>query len=356
MRTPAYLVIEEQLLQNYHRMRQRMAPCEIAFSMKSNPCWEIVDILAKTDARFEVCSIAEMQSLRKAGVDPALAHCGIVVMNEEEIAAFYTAGCRIFTYDSPEQLRRIRRSCGSDVSAILRVQVSDLSPGAISYGMTPKQIELEEEVLWEADGVSFHISDHQNMDATLQAIARMETLVCRNPRISLFNIGGSYSLWGDEDDYATLRQTLERIRDQYGVHLLCEPGSALANTAVDALTSCVMVQERGGFFDVFLDGGIPSGMTRKPAEIQNLTAERRQKKTIYRFFDTTSMKRLLFQTRLELELHSGDLLLFRHYGAYSYCYSNLFHSRPFPAVYRVKEYDDIVSLVSGIFDTEPSEE
>lgn len=355
MRTPAYLVIEEQLLDNYRRMRERMAPCEIAFSMKSNPCREIAEILAKTDARFEVCSLAELQSLREAGVDPARAHCGMVVMKEEEIAAFYAAGCRIFTYDSPEQLRRIRRGCESAVSAILRVQVSDLSPGAIGYGMPPEQIEAEEEALREADGVSFHISDHQNMGATLRAIARLEALVRRNPRISLFNIGGSYSLRENEEDYAALRQTLERIREQYGVRLLCEPGSALADTAVDALTSCVMVQDRGDFFDVFLDGGIPSGMTRKPAEIQNLTAQRRRRKTIYRFFDTTSMKRLLFQTRLELDLRSGDLLLLRHYGAYSYCYSNLFHSRPFPAVYRVKEHDAIASMVSGISDAESSE-
>jgi diaminopimelate decarboxylase len=348
MPTPAYIVVADRLLENYYNMQKRMKPCEIAYSMKANPCFEVAQILANTDTRYEVCSLKDAIVLNDIGVTPDKYYCGAVVMTEAEISALYKIGCRIFTYDTIEQLRRIRTVCKNNVMLILRLRVNDIVDGAIGYGMPSEQIINNPQILMDADCISFHISDHHDMTGTFKAITKCELLMQMENKISFLNIGGSYTLNGDETTYHTLRSILERIREQYSIRIICEPGSALVDTAVDALVICVMVQEQNGFFDIFLDGGIPSGMTRKANEIINLTEYRPSQRHIYRFFDTTSMKRLLFQTRLNIELHNGDLLLFRNYGAYSYCYSNIFHSRSIPAVYMIKENSEIESLVSRI--------
>lgn len=348
MITPSYVVVQNRLINNYEKMKKRVAPCRVAYSMKANPCVEVSSVLKETDISFEVSSIQEMQILNDLSIPTDRIYCGLTVMSVNEIVRINQLGCNTFTYDTIEQLHRIKKCCGEKINKVLRIRINDLVKDSIGFGMDVKSIHKDSESILEADGLSFHISDHSNMASTIEAIQRLESLLKYNPKIKIFNIGGSYSLEGDETEYLNLRKYIQELKNRLNIEVLCEPGSAIVNTAVDALSKCIMVTEQDGFLDVFLDGGIPSGMTRRPKEITNLSFAQNTTKYICRFFDTTSMKKLLFQTRLRFTVKDGDILLLKEYGAYSYCYSNIFHSRPVPEVYAVRKDEDIESLVSTI--------
>ena len=348
MITPSYVVVHNRLISNYEKMKERMNPCVVSYSMKANPCYEVASVLKETDTRFEVSSVQEMQILHDLNIGSERIYCGLAVMTVDEIAKFHELGCNTFTYDSIEQLHRIQQCCEKNVKKILRIRINDLVKDSIGFGMDMKLVQKNLEAIMEADGLSFHISDHSNMEGTMKAIERLESLLKYNSSIQLLNIGGSYSLKEQEAAYVNLRSYIQRIVSSYNIRVMCEPGAAIVDTAVDAVSRCIMITKQEGFLDVFLDGGIPSGMTRKPQRIENLSPSQETTKYICRFFDTTSMKRLLFQTRLKFTVNNGDILLLREYGAYSYCYSNIFHSRPVPKVYLVRMDEDIESLVSTV--------
>ena len=258
MKTPSYVVIKQILLENFDMMQKRMAPCRVAYSMKANPSKEVVDILKETDAYFEISSLAEAEILLNLQVDASRMYCGLVVMSEEEICDIYQRGCKLFTYDSSEQLRRIIKCCGENVKRVLRIRVNDLIENSIGFGMDLHTLDKDPECLKKATGLSFHISNHTDMALTIEAIRRLEKLSDKEgANIEMINIGGSYSLYEDEKEYATLREYLKDFVSRSNIKILCEPGSAVVNTAVDALCRCIMVIQQDGFLDVFIDGGIP---------------------------------------------------------------------------------------------------
>lgn len=348
MKTPSYIVVQDRLLDNYKKMKQRMSPCVVAYSMKANPCFEVASVLKETEAWFEVSSINEMQILHDLRIPVNRIYCGLVVMSLEEIKKIHQLGCNVFTYDTIEQLHRIKKCCSQDVKKVLRIRINDLVKDSIGFGMDLNYIQKNEEAILDADGLSFHISNHSNMKSTIEAIQRLELLLKRNKKIKFINIGGSYSLNGNDEDYERLRNYLQMLICTNNIQVVCEPGSAIVDTAVDALSKCIMVTHQEGFLDIFLDGGIPSGMTRKPKTVINLSSSEKTAKCICRFFDTTSMKKLLFQTRINFMVNDGDILLLKEYGAYSYCYSNIFHSRPIPEIYIIRKDEEIESLVSRV--------
>ena len=322
----------------------RMAPCIVAYSMKANPIKQIPTVLSNTHARFEISSLAEAETLCMCGIEPHRMHCGIVVATQEELLQIESKGCNVFTFDSYRQLEKLK-NLRHPSKKILRIRVNDLVPDSIGFGMPYDVILSNPYILTETYGLSFHISDHTNMTKTIEAIDRLVALTHLSKTIKLLNIGGSYSLSGNEDDYCSLRSHLHEIRQNTGLEIICEPGSALIDSSMYALTKCVMIYEQDGFTDVFIDGGISSGMTRRPRNIINLSNKVPIKRHFYRFFDTTSMKKLLFQLHLPIKIQENDVLCFSDYGAYSYCYSNIFHSRPIPQVHSIKELKLIDELV-----------
>jgi diaminopimelate decarboxylase len=344
MNTPCYVIVAEILKDNLERMKKRLAPCSIFYSMKSNPSRPVAEVLAGMNCGFEVSSLAEARILRNLRVDGERIYCGLPVLTDEQVAAFLELGCSRFVYDTQRQLKRLT-ALAPNAQKILRLAVDDLSPGSIGFGLSESEVKSYPNLSVNADGLSFHISDHSYMNQTLLALERAERLIEFMPQARLLNIGGSYTSIGQDEDYEALRLQLEAFVNRCNLTLMCEPGSAVVNTAGSVLTRCVMVRERDGFTDVFLDGGIPAGVMRPPGRLFNLLNPETCRRHFFRFFDTTSMRRLLFQLHLKQGISEGDLLRLTDYGAYSFCYSNRFHSQPMPETLLFREEQDFEKLV-----------
>jgi diaminopimelate decarboxylase len=312
--------------------------------MKSNPTNVVASVLSEMDCGFEVSSLAEAQILNNLQVGEKRIYCGLPVLTNEQVMIFLEFGCKRFVYDTIRQMKRL--VCfAPNTQKVLRLTVDDLSPGAIGFGVSIAELEANPELLTEADGMSFHISNHSEINQTLLALDRVEQLMITTPKIRLLNIGGSYTLTGQEEDYESLRLRLYALMRQHNLTLMCELGSAIVNTAGNVLTRCVMVRDRGGFTDVFLDAGVPAGVMRSPKKLYNLSQPNPLHRHFYRFFDTTSMRQLLFQMHIKQNISEGDLLKLTDYGAYSFCYSNRFHSQPMPEIFLFQEEQEFEKLV-----------
>lgn len=342
LNTPGYVVIADILKENYRNICNQMNACRVAYSIKANPSEEVIKILSNEGAAFEICSIKELELMNKLNVASDRYYAGLPVMKKEWIQIFYDLGCRSFVFDSTEQLLEYIKYA-PEAKYILRIKIDDISKNAIGYGMPLDEVYQQNFDL--IHGLHFHISDHLDMETTYAALDRVREIVKVHPQIKLVNIGGSYEPSKDTE-YSKLNQKILELKKDFGVEVYCEPGAAIVDSAVYALVKCIRVASVcDDIFDIYIDGGIPSGMMRKPEVIENMTHQSVSRRRVYRFFDTTSMKKLLFQCKLKFEINKNDILCFKKYGAYTYCYSNIFHSQPIPDVYSVTQEENIGKLI-----------
>lgn len=342
MNTPSYVVVSEILAENYKFICKQMNACKVAYSTKANPSEVVIKILEKEGASFEICSIQELEIMNRLNVNAERFYSGLPVMKKEWIQIFYDMGCKNFIFDSTEQLLEYIKYA-PEARYILRIKIDDISKNAIGYGMPIDDIYQQNFNVIR--GLHFHISDHSNMETTYYALDRVVEILKMYPQIEIVNIGGSYD-FSNNDECIRLNKKILKLKNDYNVEVYCEPGAAIVDSAVFALVKCLRVSSvSDDIYDVYIDGGIPSGMMRKPKVIENMTNQVASKRRVYRFFDTTSMRKLLFQTILRFEIDKNDILCFKKYGAYTYCYSNIFHSLPIPEVYSVDREENIGKLI-----------
>lgn len=335
--TPKYVFNSEEIVRCYNEFKNVMEHCEIYYALKANPEIGVAKVLNSVNSGFEVSSVGEFKRLLEINVPTEHIICGLPVKKIEMIEFLYEKGCRYFAFDDMRELEKLQKYA-PDAKKILRVYISDIVPRCIEYGMPPEKIEhnnSEHRLLEAIDGISFHISFNTNIDNLLKALDRIETLLNKmdRSRHKILNIGGSYELGVPEEFYKTLNERLKRLKDQFNLTIMVEPGSAIINKAGKVMTKVILVKERGDFNDVYVDAGIPTGIMRKPGYIKLINREALyQKRKVYRFLDITSLHRPLFQFFLKYDLKEDDILELGECGAYTICYSNEFHSWDRPEV------------------------
>ncbi|MBS4536690.1 hypothetical protein GOQ29_13790 [Clostridium sp. D2Q-14] len=332
MKTPYYQFDERVIEENFKKMSELLSPCKVFYSMKSNPNSKVTGVLSKLNARFEISSLEETKTLKQLNIEKERIYCGLPVMKEELIREIYQIGCGHFVFDSMRELKLLL-ILAPNAKKIMRICVTNLSDDAIGYGIKDEEMEhILEEYSMHIDGISFHISNHANLEPAINALDKIDQLLSRFNREMIVNIGGSYKLDCSEETYDKLKNKMIVMSGKYTLKWMCELGASIINTAGSVITTVISTYEQNGFIDVFIDSGIPTGVMRKPGKVINLEENRKSRRTYYRFFDTTSMKKLLFQSILREEIIENDRLQLTDYGAYSLCYSNNFHSQPKPQV------------------------
>lgn len=336
MRTPAYVFFKDQIIGNYQRLQQVLPLCEVYYALKANSELEILSVLHEAGSKFDVASEEEFVKLIQLGVSPDRILCSLPVKSEELIDTLYQGGCRYFVFDHPEELLKLREHA-QGAKKVLRVYVTDQLAHDIEYGMTLEEfLQLKEQAperIDEMDGVTFYSSGSEKIEHFSFLLDRCDQFLREmNPAKELIvNIGGSYQLneTMDEEYYRQVTERLQSLKDKYA-HLRCivEPGKGIMNTAGALLARVVMVKERDGHYDVYIDAGDPSGAFKKPTRITKYQGELNETKRrqVYRFVGTTCNHRVLFIVPLKFEIQKGDILMMEGYGSYSICYSSQFHA------------------------------
>ncbi|MFC2146188.1 hypothetical protein ACFLRT_02375 [Acidobacteriota bacterium] len=339
MNTPKYVFDKNEIIRCYHEMKKMMAFGDVYYALKANSEIGVLEVLENIGAKFEVASMEEFNKLLTIGVSPRRIICGAPVKKIEMIRHLFSKGCNYFVFEDIRELEKLQKFAPG-AQKILRVYISDIAPDSIGFGMNVEMINYYKDSLpWflsAIEGITFHISNNDNIDVCIRTLERIEKLLLQmsGNKIKILNIGGSYQLTAPNFFFEILNEKLERIKKVYNLRVICEPGAAIVHTAGKVITEVVLVKDQDGFFDVFIDTGIPSGLnTRRPGSVNIVNRSIEPgKRTFYRFFDTTCLHRQLFLLPLKYKIMEGDIMELGNLGAYTVCFKNDFHAWKKPAV------------------------
>ena len=338
MDTPYYLFDTNIVKQNYDMLKNSLAVDRLFYALKPNSEDRILEVLNTNGANFEIASVGELEKLKRMNVNSERIICSLPVKSDEMIESMYRYGIRYFVFDTEYEYLKLRR-LASDAKLILRIDITDIAEKTIEFGMAYENFAeaLQKGTLRSEhiDGITFYISKNKDADKIIKALEYSEHFLKHLNKKSILNIGGNYRLPTEvsSDFYERLNRKLSSLKEKYGCILFAEPGRSVVKSAGKLITSVIGVKRDKKY--VYIDAGIPTGISYCPNEIVNLTRQEETEPIEYSFFDITCSHRLLFKTRLPFDININDHLEFRNFGSYSICKSSNFHGWETPACYYI---------------------
>ncbi|MFI5930899.1 type III PLP-dependent enzyme [Actinoplanes sp. NPDC051494] len=247
------------------------------YAMKCNPSPEILATVRANGASFEIASLGELRMLERLGVQPADVLYSNPVKPPSHIAAAHAAGLWRFSFDSPNELRKLAEHApGSAV--FLRLHVDDTSssfPLSRKFGAEPHEghdlLVLARRLGLRPYGITFHVgSQCANPAAWRQAVEIsgkiMASLLDEGIRLEMLDLGGGFPARYVEhvpsiEEIGTVAMTAigELLPYRPGL-LAAEPGRNLVAEAGVMAAGVIGREFRGGANWLFLDVGAYNGM------------------------------------------------------------------------------------------------
>src|SRR6201997_1028216 len=278
--TPCLVVDLDVIAEAYDLVRWYLPLARVYYAVKANPAPQIVAMLDRKGANFDVASRGEIELCLASGIAADRLSFGNTVKKEKDIAFAYQAGLRLFAFDSAFELDKLARAApGARVFCrILAACEGAEWPLSRKFGCAP---EMAVELLREARaagldpyGISFHVGSQQTdlgqWDGAVGTAARMfSALAEADINLRMVNIGGGFPAHYSGDvpgveRYA--RAVMAAITLHFGNDLpeiIIEPGRSLVGDAGVIQSEVVLIAEKGGGDDrrwVYLDVGKFNGL------------------------------------------------------------------------------------------------
>jgi len=278
--TPCLVVDLDVIAEAYDLLRWYLPLARVYYAVKANPAPQIVAMLERKGANFDVASRGEIELCLANGVSADRLSFGNTIKKEKDISFAHRAGLRLFAFDSAFELAKLARAApGARVFCRILVSCEGADwPLSRKFGCAP---EMAVELLRQARdlgldpyGVSFHVGSQQTdlgqWDGAIGSAARMFSLLAAaDIELRMVNIGGGFPAHycGDVpaiDGYA--RAVMAAITKHFGNRLpeiIIEPGRSLVGDAGIIQSEVVLIAEKGGDDDrrwVYLDVGKFNGL------------------------------------------------------------------------------------------------
>lgn len=338
MDTPYYLFETNIVKQNYDILKNYLAVDKLFYALKANSENRILEALNINGANFEIASIGELEKLKKLNVKPDRIICSLPIKSEKMIENLYRYEVGYFVFETEQEYFKLKQLAGN-AKLILRIDITDIAENAIEFGMSYESFInlLKKKALVPEciDGITFYISKNNKIDKIIKVLEYAELFLQQLKKKSILNIGGNYRLPNEvsPDFYEILNRKLSSMKEKYECILFAEPGRSIVKSAGKLITSVIGVKRDKKY--VYIDAGMPTGISYCPNEIINLTGRKVTEPTEYSFFDITCSHRLLFKTRLPFDINIDDQLEFHNFGSYSICKSSNFHGWETPTCYYI---------------------
>ena len=108
--TPCLVVDLDLIVAAYDALRHYLPLARIYYAVKANPAAEIVAVLNRKGASFDVASRGEIELCLGNGVVPDRLSFGNTIKKEKDIVYAYQAGVRLFAFDSAHELEKLARA------------------------------------------------------------------------------------------------------------------------------------------------------------------------------------------------------------------------------------------------------
>jgi ornithine decarboxylase len=278
--TPCLVVDLDVIAEAYDLLRWHLPLARVYYAVKANPAPQIVTMLGRKGANFDVASRGEIELCFANGITADRLSFGNTIKKEKDITFAYRAGLRLFAFDSAFELDKLARAApGAQVFCRILVACEGAEwPLSRKFGCAP---EMAVELLRRARdlgldpyGVSFHVgsqqTDLEQWDGAIGAAAHMfSALAGADIELRMVNIGGGFPARyrGDVptiDGYT--RAVMAAITRHFGNHLpeiIIEPGRSLVGDAGIIQSEVVLISNKGSGDDrrwVYLDVGKFNGL------------------------------------------------------------------------------------------------
>ena len=355
--SPLLIVDCERVRAQFRRLQKALPGVDLHYALKPLPHAAVVRSLVAIGGYLDLATTGEVQLVSSLGVDPARCIHTHPIKRDKDIRNALSAGVTVFVADNPDEVRKFRRYRDR---AELLLRVSFRSPGAVSdlsrkFGCDPEAAldlaRLAAGLGIQLRGLSFHVGsqapDSLKHVEAIEACARLLAAARREKLgvLDTLDIGGGFPI-----DYAKrvpdilkfcapIRQALQKLPKR--IRVIAEPGRYIVGPTAIAVASVMGRAEREGFWWYYLDDGVYgcfSGQLFDHAQypIESLRTGGELKPSVLAGPTCDSVDVIAEKIMLP-KLKSGDLIVGRAMGAYTWATASEFNFFPKPTVVSVNE-------------------
>ena len=347
--TPFLLLKLSKIEQKFDELVTSIPFAKVYFAVKACPIKEVILMLNKKGAHFDIASIYELDMLLDLGIDPKKMSFGNTIKKSSDIRYAFEKGIKLFATDSKSDLEKIAINApGSKVFFRIISEGGNADwPLSKKFGAHPDMIFnliLESKDLNIIPyGISFHVGSQQRDigqwdNAIAQTRYIFESVEEKGIKLKMINMGGGFpgtylQPTQSMDVYTKeiTRYLQEDFKDEFP-EVIVEPGRSLTADAGVIVTEVVMISKKSKMAPVnwvYLDIGKFSGLIETMNESLKYpivtTANSRKKTTeIIIAGPTCDSADILyedFKYKMPNTLKEGDKLYILTTGAYTKSYS-----------------------------------
>ncbi len=384
--TPCYVYSRATLERHWHAFNDALGdhPHLICYAVKANSNIAVLNVLARLGSGFDIVSIGELERVLLAGGEPSRIIFSGLGKREDEMRRALEVGIRCFNVESEPELELLNRVAGEEgavapVSLRVNPDVDAKTHPYISTGLKENKFGID--IVRAADvyrhahalphlrvvGVDCHIGSQLTelspfVDALQRVLALAETLRTEGMAIEHLDLGGGLGIPYDDEqpplpaDYA--KALFEQLKDS-DYEIMLEPGRAIMGNAGILLTRVQYLKLTSHKNFAVVDAAMndlirPALYDAWQAIIPAEEIAAVQTRSYDIVGPVCESGDFLGKDR-ELKINEGDLLAVRSSGAYGFCMSSNYNSRPRSAevmvdadkAYLVRERETIEQLVQG---------
>ncbi len=349
-RTPAYVFDETALLRNVREIQHVLEPhgCGLLFAVKSCAAWPVLRSLANHVDGFAVSSPFEARLAREALQDGGTVHVTAPGMRPDD-ADDLAETCDVVIMNSLSQWERFRNVFPANTSIGLRVNPQrsfvederyDPCRAGSKLGVPLDRLAVlakTDPALFDGiEGLHFH--NHCDSETFAPLLETVEHIAAGIPalleRAAWVNLGGGY-LFEDCEDVDLFHEAVRLLTEGFGVHVLVEPGAAVARSAGFLVASVADTFDNNGTRVAVLDTTVNHlAETFEYAFQLGILEASKGGPHAYQVAGASCLAGDVFGTyRFDTPLAAGDRITFEEAGAYSMVKEHAFNGIPLPHVF-----------------------
>lgn len=359
--TPCYVYSRATLERHWHAFDRAFdgRPHLVCYAVKANSNLAVLNVLARLGSGFDIVSVGELERVLVAGGDPRKVVFSGVGKREDELRRALEVGIRCFNVEVPMELDRLNRIAGelgkkATVSLRVNPDVDAQTHPYISTGLKENKfgIAMDEALLeyrraatmpnLDVAGIDCHIGSqltslHPFLDALDRVLLLAERLKEEGIPIRHLDIGGGLGIrYKDEvpPEPADYAKVINRRLGELDYELLMEPGRAIVGNAGVLLTRVEYLKSNGdkhfAIVDAAMNDLVRPSLYQAWQAILPVRKDSVAQSCLYDVVGPVCETGDFLGKNRELAIAEGDLLAVRSSGAYGFCMSSNYNSRPRP--------------------------
>lgn len=384
--TPSYVYSRATLERHWEKFDQALAgrPHLICYAVKANSNLAVLNVLARMGSGFDIVSGGELERVLRAGGDPSKVVFSGVGKQAWEIERALEVGIHCFNVESPAELDQIesiakQKELAAPISFRVNPDVDAQTHPYISTGLKENKfgVEMDEALqlfqraaasdYLDAVGVDCHIgSQLTQVEPFIDALERVLELVRKlsDAGIDLqhLDLGGGLGVRYNDEIPPSPSEMVEALNERLAdlpYTIILEPGRAIAANAGILLTRVEYLKEQSDKHFAIVDAAMNDLLRPSLYDAwQDITPVKLSGGGTTQNYDIVGpiceTGDFLGKQRC-LALEAGELLAIRSAGAYGFCMSSNYNSRPRAAevmvdgdeAYLVRERETLESLFQG---------